>query len=750
MKNRRPEHTAVGEPCSLCGMSAFNHRIRPQRKRRDYRSIINGGPGRAARIDQRNVIYGGQGRSGRKDNRKFTRIRADRVSKRTYIGIDGEGTGRFPHNYVFLAASTKDGDESWTAEMLPGNDRLTTEQCLDFILELPYSRDCKVFSYAFNYDLTKILTDLDEKSLFEIFRPDLPHRRGKFGPSPIHWKGRNDTVYSLNLQGTKFTVAANGKKVIVWDLFKFFQSKFVISLQDWKVGDEFLWKRMSEMKDKRGVVDQFWDKDPEAVKKYCLEETRCMAELAEKLITAHEDAGLKLKTFYGAGSSGAAMLNVMGIKAKLVPTPPAMKDAVASSYFGGRFEESIIGPVEEKLYAKDISSAYVYGLTQLPCLEHARWERTRRRKDIEDAKTALVRYSLGSLNHMIQTSWAPFPFRTEDGSICFPAQSGGGWIWKDEYLQGEQHFPNVRFHEAWIHNSDCDCKPFAKIPEYYILRLQIGKEGPGIVIKLGMNSCYGKLTQSVGNAIFNNWIWAAMITSKCRAQLLEILGLHADMANCLMFATDGVVTREKIQSPVPLPTGTGLEIMTPDGPKCKPLGGWEDKDKDYELGAFFARPGIYFPLEPTEEKLKYIRARGVGRSTVLQNWKAIVKAWETDGTKGIAHIANVSRFCGGKTSISKSQKGYRRATSSDGIHPAYGEWISRRIEMSFDPMPKRERVAKDGKSLILRKFPKDMTSSPYRKSIAMLNKEAMEMAAMRLELEEQPDCDLSEYDLEVA
>lgn len=659
-----------------------------------------------------------------------------------YIGIDGEGKGRRDHKYVLLAASTLSGDREWS--VTPSNPRigrLTTEECLNMIMELP-TRRAKVFSFSFNYDITKMLTDLPNQTLYELFRPELPCRKRRpeeafKGPLPVEWMAPSGVVYQLNLQGTKFTVRRGKKRVVIWDLFKFFQAKFVSALEDWKVGNAEIWERLRTMKDKRSEFDKESDA---AIEQYCLEECRCIAELAKKLIEAHKEAGLLLKSYYGAGSSGAAMLDAMDIKTKLAKAPENMKPAIASAFFGGRFENSVIGPIRESLTNWDISSAYVYRLAFLPCLEHCNWHHTKKRKDLEKAEAqsgALVRYSLGP-NPGIE-SWGPFPFRTRDGSISFPIESGGGWVWLDEYLAGERIFPHVRFHEAFVYSSNCNCKPFGQIPEYYNYRLRIGKEGPGLVVKLGMNSCYGKLAQSVGNAVFNSWIWAGMITSGTRAQLLDLLALHRDPANVLMMATDGLLTRETVIPPQPLPTGTGGS--------GKPLGGWEKKLAP--KGMFIARPGIYFPLNPTEDEIAAVRARGVGRSVVLRHWRAIVEAWDRYGLNGYAEVDNVARFCGGKTSISVSQSGksFKRAKGAAGSNkPAYGQWISRKVSLSFDPMPKRAGVHNDNVRLVLRKFPSDLMSHAYDRATMMHSKEAQELIAAKQELMEQPDADLIEYD----
>jgi hypothetical protein len=728
-----------------------------------------------------------------------------------YIGLDGEGQDdAFAcHHYVLLAANSEDNKSPEYIGLEPGAVRLTTQQTLEFILKLG-GRDRKIFTFSYNYDLTKSLMDLDNKALFLLFRPERRGRKGKkamMGPWPVKWSSPDGQHYRLNLQGTKFTVSKGPhtvkdetegfipcvqclglpkKTVVVWDLFKFYQSKFVTALRDWKVGDEEMLTRMTRMKDKRA---EFSKESPEAVRAYCLEECRYIAELAHKLVDAHEACGLELKNFYGAGSTGGAMLKAMGIKERLVPPPPEMEIPIACGFFGGRFENSVIGVINGPLlmvqgqdherfynapiYDYDISSAYPYQLTALPCLLHGKWTLVKgndARRMLEGASAALVRYSLEHNADVSSGSWGPFPFRTEEGSISFPACSGGGWIWKDEYLAGERYWPNVVFHEAWIYQTECECVPFSKIPYYYSQRVLIGKEGAGIILKLGPNSCYGKLAQSVGNAMFQSWIYAGLITSGCRAQMLDIYGMHEDPANLLIIATDGIKTRERLITPKPRDTGT-WELMNEKGEHVyKPLGGWEEKM--VRKGLFVARPGIYCPLDPTPEEIKEIRGRGVGKGVVLENHARILASWLEHGMTQAAQVGNVSRFCGGKTSISyqPSTKTYNRAFAEPGLckldkddpmrrgisdlcrhggicgnsKPSYGEWISRNVAMDFNPLPKRASVNPDGVTLKLREFPQSLTSVPYDEAVK--SPEALEMAAAYLEQTENPDGDFMEYE----
>lgn len=716
----RVYHKPVGSPCEKCGLSVSKHKTRQYHKPEGDPCARCGEPAREHRA------Y-----NSTKEKAKNARRHARHAD---YIGIDGEGVGRLPHRYTLLAASNESGTFRAHVEAKPG-ERLTTVQCLDFILSLPTNRT-KIFAYAFNYDLTKILEDVDDKTLYFLFRPELRQRekdKAMLGPRPVKWKG-----YSLNLQGTKFTLKKKSKRVIIWDVFKFFQGKFVKALKDWKVGTNAVQDKIQGMKEKRS---EFVEDNREAIREYCYSECRALAELVRKLVMSHEEAGLKLTKFYGAGSSGAAMLSVMGIKEKIRPVPDAMRESVASAFFGGRFENAMVGPVREELWSYDISSAYPYQTTFLPCLEHAEWVLTKDEALAAKSRIALVQYRLHA-NPRIE-HWGPFPFRERDGSISFPASSGGGWVWQDEYRQGKKLYPrNVEFIQAWLYRHDCQCRPFARIPEYYRHRLILGKEGPGIVIKLAVNSCYGKLAQSIGNAMFNSWIWAGLITSGCRAQILEFLSLHKKRENMLMVATDGIVTRERINPPVPLDTETG-EVALPDGNVTrKPLGGWEEKHMP--KGVFMARPGIYFPCAPTEEELKDIRARGIGKGVVLEQWEKIITTYEREGVNGIVPVANVQRFCGAKTSIHFSNgKGYTRASWQDGAKPCYGDWISRRVEMTFDPMPKRAGVLDDGQRLRLREFGPDDVSVAYDK--AAMSREAAELKIALQEIIEQPDADFTDW-----
>jgi hypothetical protein len=695
------EHRPIGDPCVICGKRVIAHR--------------------AAR-----------------GKRQWKKKKYKPVEEFRCFGIDGEGQGRLDHRYVMLSAADSRGFKSY----IKNDTGLTTVECLDFLLSLPNERDCRFFAFGFGYDWTKIIEDIPNPIIYRLMRPQLRKdttSEGFKSPRGVHWNG-----YILNYVGSQYSIKRKGdrKSIVIWDAFKFFQAKFVSALKAWKIGTDEELEVMTKMKDMRAFFDTLTERE---ILQYNLKECKFLAQLMEKLIKAHEAVGLKLKVFHGAGSTSKALLKKMGIKEKITPTPEEMTHAVASAFFGGRFENSRIGVVQDIVYSRDISSAYPYQMCLAPDLSIGTWEWTTRREALNawNVRTAVVNYGLGS--NPGYTHWGPFPFRTSDGSIVFPIESGGGWVWLSEFLAGERAFTHVQFKGAWVYKSDEYQRPFKDISKYYIERCRIGKEGPGIVLKLGMNGGYGALAQSVGSPQFNDWKWAGMITAGCRAQDLDIMNMHHDRSNLLMIATDGVYSLEQMELPMPLDTGTfGVEIDEKDEQGNpikvkKPLGGWEEKV--IKQGVFLARPGVYFPLNPTDKQLNSVRGRGVGRNAILKHWNDLVTSFNRDGINQTVRLPDISRFCGAKTCITASGQApdlvYRRAMNLDGYKPTYGQWIAMKVELGFNPMPKRGGVDSDNKTLLLRSFSSDKTSQPYQRGMKSPDGERLAMSDQHHM--EQPD-----------
>lgn len=634
------DHHSQGDPCLRCGLSAERHRKRIWKQRLGDRH------------------------------------------KREWVGLDGEGITKNnrKHYYISLCWSNATGDKK---DKIINENGLSTEECLNFIMTIPPSM--RIAGFALGYDLSKILEDLPNEKIYELTHP--ASRRLN--------NGRYRTVrykrFRLHLLSTQLTIQkgkGKGSQRIIHDIFKFFNTSFVNTLEKWDIGTKESRDEMQLMKEERSRFDK---KTTNEIIEYSLNETKYMAELATKLVRSHKDIGLKLRMFFGAGSSAMAMLEDIDLKMHMMSCPPEIEEAATYAFFGGRFELSEQGEINMPVHDWDISSAYPYQICRLPCLECGNWTFTNDIDEAKEADIALIHYSLNSWKHALP-AFGPFPFRDEDGSIPYPIEGNGGWVYKDEFFAGLKIFPNIQFKEAWVFKEKWNCRhhrPFRKIPEWYLQRLKLGKETKGIVLKLGLNSIYGKLVQGIGRAIYRNMIWGGMITSGCRAQLLEMLSMHENMSDVLMIATDGLWSKKLVTAPNPRDTGTF---------QCeKPLGGWEHGL--FPHGVFMARPGIYFPLQATDEQYKKAKARGIGtkdlwkyREEIRLHYKKYPRI-QFQFKKGMLQ----ARFIGMKGGISITQN-----RSDD-----YGKWVLPERILSFNPMPKRDNHFQ------VRRLPINQVSKPY-------------------------------------
>lgn len=713
------------------------------------------------------------------------------VGPTIFWGLDGEGvTENGVHRYNLMVAAPFVPEKlsiprnRFVPRVLDGHS-IRTFEALMWLTE-PLPGNSKFVTFSFNYDLTKILQDLDPGSIYELYRPELRknHKKGNgFYPvlyppryqKPFEHNGLN-VWFKLDWLNGKFTVTRMSQvagsdpsskvtkrgPVVIFDIFKFFGKSFVGAIRDWKVPRgyslderEELHRFIEDMKQARG---RFAEMTREEVLKYCTLECIMLGELATLLIDTHQQAGIPLKpsVMYGAGSSGDAMLRALGVSGtrkepgycqlaqrQVESYVPELKHAIMCAFVGGRFENSMIGVVKAPLYSGDISSAYPYQCCFLPDLMNGRWELTRDRSAYERAEFALVRYRLNQVDKPF--AWAPFPYRIpkgpERGSITYPAYGSEGWVWKEEFVQGERGWSGVEFVEAWVFHSTSERKPLADMAKYYMARLAHGKEGVGLALKLGLNSGgYGKFAQTLGGELgkYTNWVWAGMITSGCRAQMLQVANLHKDLTNLLMIATDGYVSAENVASQLPIPRNTNtFDCLNDKGePANKPLGGWEHKIVSKDMA--FVRPGIYFPLDPTAKEIDKMRARGIGRNNLARNWKRILNDLEKYGVEGESVIGEVSTFHGAKTSIyrvpSKIDPGKLRVERS----PLYGQWSTEKRFLNFNPLPKRAGLAQDGKSLMLRVIDDSAMSAPYAKGE---NEFAKLAADYQQRVMEQPDYD---------
>lgn len=788
----QPEHKPQGDGdvCTRCHM----HRTKHRQRRGDHTRQTYKEHTRIIAIDGEGVGHGG-----------ISKTRGEWHTSR--LTNEPRWFGKWDHNhhYVYLAAIDEFGngeaisEDEYPLDIKTGS--LRTKDCLEFLIELP-ARSL-VVGFALIYDLTMMLQDLDKNSLYMLTREHLRMRMkcvhckrrkpwckcsnyfpdGKPYYRPIHWwPPGEDYGYSINYMNRKFTVGrvrcsvcklgpqkrgetnprrcrcakykAEKRKTTVWDIFRFFQTSFIQSLETWKIGEPKVLAEIKAMKNLRGKEEFAADKD--RVKAYCKQECHYLAQLTRKLIDEHEKAGIKLKTYFGAGSTASVLLKRWEIDLKRGTFPEEMRLPVACAFFGGRFENSVVGRIDCTVWDFDINSAYPYQTWRLPCLQHGHWSfhSGRPHEPHLSSRNAVYLVHWNSPQQKLEGrhTWGTLPVRTpkldghERNSILFPINGLGGWTWGEEFWAAEKLNPNIQSLEYWQYETDCDCRPFSEIPDFYRMRVLMGKEGKGITAKLGINSIYGKLAQSKGGimAPFNSWIWAGLITSNTRAQLLRALLAAPSPSDVLMLATDGVWSTQRLDLEQPLDTGT-FDLRNDKG-ELVPLGGWSSKT--IKTGIFAMRPGVYFPINPTEGDKSLLRARGLGRKSVYEHTQDIIERFDTfianDVPDNKMHMAIKvdDRFVGFKSGYYVAKQGDAREVRK---RDCVGDWVPHTMTASFNPRPKRQRINRTDLSLETWEY-LNFESIPY--NAATISPEAMLLKVAEDIQREQPNEGEDSADLE--
>lgn len=523
-----------------------------------------------------------------------------------FRGFDGEGGTADDsdyHAYFLLTA----GESSIFPSA--GNIRLSTRECLSFLADLP--RDSTNVVYFGDYDVTKMLEDISFDKLNRLMNRSLRARKD-YGTWPLDWED-----FELDyLPRKEFKVRRKGTEhwTVINDVGSFFQCRFVEALEKWDIGTPEERALIGAGKERR---NNFTWKDIDEILPYNQLEIRLLEQLMVRFRAACIDVGIVPAKWQGPGQLAEALFKKYSVPpSKDVPIlrDPAyagLMDFGRKAFYGGRPELSVVGPVTEPCFQWDINSAYPHAMEYVPCLEHGRWIHETERFDgvpltlgIDDVKErGSVALCFGSFAPVADDDGSKpplfygFPFRSESGTITYPAY-GRGWYWSFEAAESIHQTFDVE--EAWIYVRDCECSPLAFTRDIYVERNRIGKDGPGIVLKLALNSLYGKTAQSVGYPKYSNPIWASFITAFCRAMIQRFI--HSSEwcrergwcgRDVQMIATDSVCTT------------TRRTDITPS----KALGGWSVET--HSEGIFFVQPGVYFGSSG-----KPAKTRGVPRDAM--------------------------------------------------------------------------------------------------------------------------------------
>lgn len=573
----------------------------------------------------------GQPLTGKRSNARFldtthrnrayarTRPKQQKTASRPFVALDGEGENKATGEHIYTLLATKEKD-------IASKQGLTTEQCLDFLLSLPrgsHSGKRPIYVwFSFDYDVNMILADLPLKgeNSIEVLRRN----------NTVQWRGYRITYFRRKI----LRISRGKQRHTSYDLWGFFQTGFESALQNWGI------ETLPVIAEGKRARSGFARWSIERIREYNRAECIALEELAEKLRAAIVPLNLPIQSWHGPAALAAAWLRKNKVKNWLPKQnyTEEFRDVCNRAYFGGRIDVlgyGIVNPV----YHYDIVSAYPSATRFCPNLSKIVWIHQGKGKPRGRLYVARIRWKIPT------TYWPPFPWRSNNGSIRYPLE-GEGWYWYPEVEMamkkyGENHFS---IEESYYARGKIEFPFMELIQNTFRYRQQLKAENhpSHIPVKLILNSLYGKFAQTVGKASYHSTIWAGIITSITRAQLMNVLD-----ENVVCVMTDSIWSTK----PLHIPLGSNL-------------GDWEEQS---ESELVLAEAGLYEATNTKGEK--HVWQRGFDKRNPV-NIRKLVRAWLlSDASYSPSYTVN--RFIG---------MGLASVTSYPWRH-----WID--IERRIEPVP---------------------------------------------------------------
>lgn len=496
-------------------------------------------------------------------------------------------------------------------------------------------------SFFFTYDVAMILKDVPRGALATLWADG----RARVGPYRLTYRPRRAfAVYRRGPDGR----TTGGQ---IWDVFGFFQCSLLAALERHGIGDAATRTLLSRMKARRG---SFRASELPALIDYSRLENVALVALMNDVRQSALDAGLPLNRWDGAGAVASSLLTREGVKAFLPPSPvpvtadpwpAAVRTGARFAYFGGRIEVGRVGHTAGPVHRYDIRSAYPAILATLPA-GGGRWvpggapRASTTRRDLTLAHVAF-RFPPGA-------RWYPLPWRARDGAVVFPRE-GSGWYWGPEVAAALAVFGAgcLEIRETWTYVPPSTARPWRWVGDVYALRADWKAAGVGAekILKLGLNSLYGKLAQTLGGSLerapgWHSLEWAGYITSRTRAHLFRTAVAAGDAA--VAIATDALFTTDGLSATALRTRG---DRRQPVGPG---LGQWEHTTAQ---SGTWVQSGVYWTGAGGEEAA-YHR----GFSPAVLHRADVLAAWRR-GARSLA--VPETRFQGVGASVG-SETAYRR------------------------------------------------------------------------------------------
>ena len=521
--------------------------------------------------------------------------------ERPFIAWDGEGgeLDSGEHAYFILANSLGD--------TISNPDGIPTLDIFEFLLTQGSNGGINIF-YGMGYDVNMFLRDIPVHRLRVLY--DEGH---------VWWQG-----YRISWRpGKQFSLYKNRVNVRFYDILPFFQCSFV------KACDQYLteWDTDGIIRAGKARRGQFTYDEIESVTEYNSRELDVLSELATELRTRLDRAGIRIGRWDGPGAIAASLYRKNKTKEYLPTYNHPVTRLASYAYAGGRFELIHKGHSESPCYQYDINSAYPAAMRNLPCLAHGEWKHVTFPSRIH--KFGIYRIETNQYRQEYYSRPYPLWRRQPDGTIAFPHYVHN-WYWTPEAEIATNLGPDAfTIHEGYEWHQYCDHTPFSFVQILYDTRAHLKSIGDGaqLAYKLGLNSLYGKLCQTIGYdpgpperfPPYHCLEWGGYITSSCRAQLWHASQQSPD--DVIAFETDAIF------SSVPL-----------DLPESNQLGEWEST---VYASLTYLKSGMWWATGIDGKEYEKCRGINPGTLTRVQVIKALQTPW-----KSLILPATQTRFIG--------------------------------------------------------------------------------------------------------
>lgn len=564
----------------------------------------------------------------RMDNESYRlEFRREAIRHRPFVGWDSEGSNLT--RSVFLWGSSR-------GDAIHG-EMLSSTAMFDLVLRRERDTpDAIHIIYGGEYDFNMMLKDVPRRNLEALKRSN----KTQWGDYRLE-----------HIPRKWFVISKDGVTAKIFDIVSFFGCRYDQALKENGIGTVEDLERITAGKNQRS---DFSYADIDYIKPYWQAELRYLPELADKLRTSFDRAGMAINSWHGPGALARYILRHHKIsEAMNRELPQEVRDASRYAFCGGRFESFQAGLHVGRVGNADINSAYPYAATLLPDLHRGSWKyvNTVDRSSISKTQFALYHISYQKLNpERSGLCMEPQPLfrRFKDDRVMWP-NTVTGWYWSPEAVIVADS-PHATFLEAWIYHDD-GSRPFQFLNEYYQhrLRLQAAGDSMELAFKLGPNSVYGQTAQRAGWEYYNGppkyhqLEWAGFITSFCRSMVHEAACAAWQNNSLISIDTDGIFTTDTIRSE---------SLYNREGGQ---LGQWKVK---YVDGILNWQSGVYW-MPDNEGQWLLKKARGAPKGKIP--YANAIKALQT--LEPIEYVRN--EFIGYRWGLRNGMENWRYFVQKD-------------------------------------------------------------------------------------